>query len=119
MAWTISCDAFTGFCLLFDAFTCLCLFYIGLLFVVAVPWPFGDGRPPTGAVDGDIDRLPGRPDRIANRVLGRLIETGPRCGRTGARESDILRLEGYARQFEEVIEKIRLSHQGFRRRGER
>ena len=66
-----------------------------------------------------FDRLPGRPDRIANRVLGRLTETGPRCGRTGVRESDIPGLEGYARQFEEAIEKIRLSHQGFRGQGER
>ena len=118
MAWTISCDSFTGFCLLFDAFTCLYLLYIGVLFVVVL-WPRGDGRPPTGVVDRGIDRLPGRPDRIANRVLGRLTETGPRCGRTGARESDIPGLEGYARQFEEAIEKIRLSHQGSRGRGER
>jgi hypothetical protein len=109
MAWTLSCDGFTGFCLL----------YLGVLFVVVVLWPRGDGRSPTGVVDRGIDRLPGRPDRIADRVLGRLTETGPRCGRTGVRESDIPGLEGYARQFEEAIEKIRLSHQGFRWRNDR
>jgi hypothetical protein len=109
MALTISCDGFTGFCLL----------YIGVLFVVLVLWPRGEGRSPTGVVDRGIDRLPGRPDRIANRVLGRLTETGPRCGRTGARESDIPGLEGYPRQFEEAIERIRLSHQGFRWRNDR
>jgi hypothetical protein len=106
MAWTISCDAFTGFCLL----------DIGLWFLVVLLWPRGDGRSPTGVVDRGIDRLPGRPDRIAKEVLGRLTKTGPRCGRTGVRESDIPGLEGYARQFEEAIEKIRLSHQGFRGR---
>jgi hypothetical protein len=117
MAWTISCDAFTGFCLLY-IFTCVCLLYFGSLFVAAL-WPRGDGRSPAGVVDRGIDRLPGRPDRIANRVLGRLTETGPRCGPTGVRESDIPGLEGYARQFEEAIEQIRLSHQGFQGRGER
>jgi hypothetical protein len=88
------------------------------MFVAALLTP-GNGRPPTGVIERDVGRLPGRPDRIANRALGRLTETGPRRGRTGARESDIPGLEGYARQFEEAIEEIRLRQQGLRGRGER
>jgi hypothetical protein len=105
MARTISCDAFTYIYLL----------SFGLLFVAAL-WMRGDGRPPTGLVEGGGGRLPERPDRVANRVPGRLTETGPRRGRTGVRESDIPGLEGSAREFEEAIERIRLSHQDFRGR---
>jgi hypothetical protein len=128
MTRTISCDAFTWFYLL----------SFGLLFVAAM-WMRSNGRPPTGVVERignglrsgatsgangrppngvverDVGRLPGRPDRIANRALGRLTETGPRCGRTGVRESDIPGLEAHARRFEEAIEKIRLRRQDSRR----
>jgi hypothetical protein len=108
MAWTISCDAFA----------CFSLLSFGLLFVAAL-WARGNGRPPTGVVERGVGRLPARPDRIADRVLGRLTETGPGCGRTRVRESDIPGLERYAQRFEEAIEKIRLSRQGLRRRGDR
>jgi hypothetical protein len=132
MARTILCDSFTWFILL----------SVGLMFVAVLltrgngrpptgvaerigiglrssATSGGNGRPPTGVIERGVGRLPGRPDRIANRVLGRLTETGSRCGPTGVRESDIPGLEGYARQFEEAIEQIRLSHQGSRGRGER
>jgi hypothetical protein len=132
MARTIWCDAFTWFLLL----------SVGLMFVAA-RLTRGNSRSPTGVVERignglrssatsdchgrslasvaerGVGHLPGRPDRIRNRVLGLLTETAPRCRRTGVRESDIPSLEAYARQFDEAIEKIRLSHQGFRRRGER
>jgi hypothetical protein len=104
MAWTMSCDTFTWCSLL----------SIGLLFVAAL-WARGNGRPPTGVVERGIDRLPGRPDRIADRVPGRLTETGPGCGRTRGREDDIPSLEAYAQRFEEAIEKIRLGRQDSRR----
>ncbi len=108
MAWTISCDTFTWFYLL----------SFGLLFVAAKSIG-GNDQSPTSAVERGLDRLPARADRIADRVFGRLTETGPGCGRTRVRETDIPGLEAYARQFEEAIEKIRLSHPGFRGRGER
>jgi hypothetical protein len=104
MAWTISCNTFTWFCLL----------SFGLLFVAAL-WARGNGRPPAGVVERGIDRLPARSDRIADRVLGRLTETGPGCGRTRGREYDIPSLEAYAQRFEEAIEKIRLRRQDSRR----
>jgi hypothetical protein len=131
MARTISCDAFTWFLLL----------SVGLV-LVAARLTRGNGRPPngfierignglrssatsggnvcppTGVIERGVDRVPGRPDRIANRALGPLTETGACCGRPGVREAEIPGLEGYARQFEEAIEKIRLSQQGLRRRGE-
>jgi hypothetical protein len=145
MAWTISCDSFTW----------LCLLSFGLLFVEALRTR-GNGRSPTGVVERGVDRPTARPDRIADRVPGRLTETGPGCGRTRVRESDtdqkdplhrlggvggrrrtpatqvdptgvglipdpydIPSLQRYARRFEEAIEKIRLSRQGLRRRGDR
>jgi hypothetical protein len=108
MAWTISCDSFNW----------LCLLSVGLLFVEALRTR-GNGRSPTGVVERGVDRLPARPDRIADRVLGRLTETGPGCGRTRVRESDIPSLERYAQRFEEAIEEIRLRRQGLRRRGDR
>ena len=108
MTRTLSCDAFTWFLLL----------SVGLMLVAAL-LTRGNGPPPTGVIEQDVGLLPGRPDQIANRALGRLSETGPRCGRTGVQESDIPGLEGYARQFEEAIEKIRLRQQGLRGRGER
>jgi hypothetical protein len=104
MAWTTSCDAFIWSYLLF----------VGLLFVVAL-WTRGDDRSPTDVVERGVDRPPARPDRIADRVLGRLTETGPGCGHTRGWESDLSGLEAYARQFEEAIEKIRLRRQDFRR----
>jgi hypothetical protein len=107
MANTISYDAFTYFALL----------SFGLLFVAAL-WTRGNGRPPTGVVERGVGRLPARPDRIADRVLGRLTETGPGCGRTHVRESDIPSLQRYAQRFEEAIEKIRLRRQGLRGRGD-
>jgi hypothetical protein len=109
MLWTISCGCLTAFCVL----------YAGLLIAAAALWRRDDGRSPAGVVDPGIDRLPGRPDRTANRVLGRLTQIGPGCGPTGVRESDFPGLERSGRQFEEALEKIRLSHQGSRRRGER
>jgi len=109
MAWTISCGCLTGFCWL----------YAGLWLVAAVLWQRGDERFSAGVVDPGTDRLPGRPDGAANRVLGRLTEIGPGCGPTGVREWDLAGLQRYGRQFEEAMEKIRLSHQGSRRRGER
>jgi hypothetical protein len=108
MAWTIGCDSFT----------CFVLLSFGLLFVAAL-WTRGNGRPPTSVVERGVGRLPARPDRIADRVPGCLTETGPGCGRTRVRESDIPSLERYARRFEEAIEKIRLRRQGLRRRGAR
>ncbi len=72
----------------------------------------------TGVTLRGVGRLPAWPDRIANRVAGRLTQAGPRGGGTGVRESDIPGLDGYARQFEEAIEKIRLRHQGFREWGD-
>jgi hypothetical protein len=104
MAWTMSCGTFTWCSLL----------YFGLLFGAAL-WARGNGRAPTGVVERGIDRLPARPDRIADRVLGRLTETGPGCGRTRGREYDIPSLEAYAQRFEEAIEKIRLRRQDSRR----
>jgi hypothetical protein len=104
MAWTISCDAFIWSYLL----------SVGLLFVAAL-WTRGDDRSPTDVVERGVDRLPARPDRIADRVLGRLTETGPGCGHTRGWESDVSGLEAYARHFEEAIEKIRLRRQDFRR----
>src|SRR4051794_26837657 len=104
MAWTIGCDSFTWFTLL----------SFGLLLVAAL-CTRGDGRSPTGVIERGVDRLPARPDRIADRVLGRVTETGPGCGRTCSRESDLPGLEAYAQQFEEAIEKIRLRRQDFRR----
>ena len=98
MEKTISCDAFTWFYLL----------SVGLIFVAA-RLTCGNSRSHTGVALRGVGRLPVWPDRIANRVPGRLTQTGPRCGRTGAREPDIPGLEGYARQFEEAIEKISLS----------
>jgi hypothetical protein len=107
MARTISCDAFT----------CFSLLSFGLLFVAA-RWTRGNGRSPTGVVERGVDCLPARPDRIADRVPGRLTESGPDCGRTRVREADIPSLEAYAQQFEEAIEKIRLRRPGLRRRGD-
>jgi hypothetical protein len=72
-------------------------------------------RPFSLCVERGTDRLPARPDRIADRVLGRLTETGPGCGRTRGREYDIPSLEAYAQRFEEAIEKIRLGRQDSRR----
>jgi hypothetical protein len=107
MEKTISCEAFAWFYLL----------SVGLLFVAAL-LTRGNGRSPTGVALRGVGRLPACPDRIANRVPGRLTQPGPCCGRTGVRESDIPGLEGYARQFEEAIAKIRLGQQGFPGRGE-
>ena len=83
MARTISCDALTWFILLSD----------GLMFVAAL-LTRGNGRSPTGVAERGVGGLPAWPDRIANRAPGRLTETGPRCGRTGVRESAIPSLEG-------------------------
>jgi hypothetical protein len=106
MASTISYDALTCFVLL--------LFTFGLLFVAAL-WKRGKGRSPAGVIERADGRLPGQPDRTPNLVPGRLIETRPDCGPTRLRESDNTGLEGYARQFEEAIENIRLRRQDFRR----
>lgn len=108
MARTISCDSFTWFILL----------SVGLMFVAAL-LTRGNGRSPTRVAERGVGHLPAWPDRIANRALGRLTVTGPRCGRIRLRESEIPGLEAYARQFEEAIEKIRLRQQGSRRRGGR
>jgi hypothetical protein len=131
MARTISCDAFTW----------LFMLSVGLLLVAArltrgnrrpstgVIERIGDGlrssatsrangRPDAGAVEWGVGHLLGRPDQIANQALGPLTETGARCSRPGVREAEIPGLERSARQFEEAIEKIRLSQQGPRRRGE-
>jgi RND family efflux transporter MFP subunit len=107
MEKTISCEAFAWFYLL----------AVGLIFVAA-RLTRGNSRSATGVALRGVARLPAWPDRIANRVAGRLTQTGPRCGRTGVRESDIPGLDGYARQFEEAIEKIRLRHQGIREWGD-
>jgi hypothetical protein len=96
-----------------DAFTCFYLLSFALLFVAA-RCVRNNGRSPTGVAERGVGRLPGRPDRIADGVHGRLTERGPRCEPTCVRESDINRLEGYARQFEEAIENIRLSRQDLR-----
>jgi hypothetical protein len=101
-----------------DSFTWFFLFSVGLMFVAAL-LTRDNGRSPTGVTLRDVGPLPGQPDRIANWVLTRLTATAPRCGRTGVRESDIPSLEGYARQFEEAVEAIRLSQQGSRGRGDR
>jgi hypothetical protein len=131
MARTISCDAFTWFLLL----------SVGLVLVAArltrgngrppngaierignglrsSATSGGNGCPPTGVIEQGVGRVPGRPDRIANRALGPLTETGTCCGRPNVREAEIPGLERYARKFEEAIEKIRLSQQGVRGRGE-
>ena len=60
----------------YDAFTCFTLFSFGLLFVAAL-WTRGNGRSPTGVVESGVDRLPPRPDRIADRVLGRPETVSP------------------------------------------
>jgi hypothetical protein len=104
MGTTLSCDAFT----------CFSLLSFGLLFVAA-KWMRDKGCSPTGVVERADGRLPGQPDRIADRVRGGITETGVRGGPTCVRESDINRLEGYTRQFEEAIENIRLRRQDFRR----
>jgi hypothetical protein len=96
-----------------DAFTCFYLLSFALLFVAARCVRNND-RSPTGVAERGAGRLPERPDRIADGVHGRLTETGPRWEPTCVRESDINRLEGYARQFEEAIENIRLSRQDLR-----
>ena len=108
MASTISYDAFT--------FLALLLLPFGLLF--AALWMRNNGSSPTGVVERGVGRLPAWPDRIVNRVPDRLTETGPRCGRTRGWDCEIPGLEAYAQQFEEAIEKIRLS-QGFRGQGNR
>jgi hypothetical protein len=107
MERTISCDTFSWFLLL----------SVGLV-LIAARLTRGNGRPPTDVALRDVGRLPAWPDRIANRVPGHLTQTGPRCGRTGVREPDIPGLEGYARQFEEASEKIRLRLERFRGRGD-
>jgi hypothetical protein len=107
MEQTILCDAFTWFHLL----------TVGLIFVAA-RLTCGNGRSPTDVALRGVGRLPAWPDRIANRVPGHLTQTGPRCGRTGVREPDIPGLEGYARQFEEASEKIRLRLERFQGRGD-
>jgi hypothetical protein len=98
--------------------TCVYLLSFGWLFVAAL-WLRGNGRSPTGVVERGVGSLPGQPDRIANRALGRLTETQPHCGQRGVQDSDIPGLEGYDRQFEAAIEKIRLSYQGSRGLGGR
>jgi hypothetical protein len=109
MLWTISCGCLTTFGLL----------YAGLVIVAAALWRRDDGRSPAGVVDPGIDGLLGRSDRTANRVLGRLTQIAPGCGPTCVREWNSPGLERYGRQFEEALEKIRLRHQGSRRRGEK
>jgi hypothetical protein len=105
MARTISCDAFTGFYLLYVA-----------LFFVAVLSSRGNGRSSPGVVGQSVDHLVARPDRMADRVSFRLSETGPGWGRTPIRESDIPGLKQYAQRFEDAIEKIRLRHRDFEQR---
>jgi hypothetical protein len=109
MLWAFWCGNLTVFCLL----------YVGLWLVTVALLPHGDGRSHARLVDPAIDRLTRRTDRSANRVLGRLADTGSRWGPTGVRESDTPGLAECARRFEEAIEKIRLSHHGSRRRVQR
>ena len=106
MARSISCDSFT----------CVFLLSVGLLFVAA-RWTRGIGRSPTSVAERGFGRLPARPERIANRVPGRLTWPEPRCNHTRFPESEIRSLEAYARLFDEAIEKIRLRQQSFRGRG--
>jgi hypothetical protein len=80
--------------------------------------PGGDGCPNAGVIEWGVGCLLGRSEQIANPALGPLTETGVRCSRPGIREVEIPGLERSARQFEEAIEKIRLSQPGPRRRGE-
>ena len=116
MARTISCDAFSWFLLL----------SVGLV-LIAARLTRGYGRPPNSVIErignglrssaasgGNVCLVTG----VIDRGVGRLTETGPRCGRPDVREAEIPGLERYARQFEEAIEKIRLSQQGVRGRGE-
>jgi hypothetical protein len=130
MARTISCDAFTWFLML----------SVGLVLVVArltranrrpstgvierignglrsSATSGGDGCPNADVTEWGVGCLLGRPEQIANPVLGPLTETGARCSRPGTREAEIPGLERSARHFEEAIEKIRLSQQALRRRG--
>jgi hypothetical protein len=97
-----------------DAFPCLYLLSFGLLFVGA-KWMRDKACFPAGVIERADGRLPGRPDRIADRVHGGLTETERRGGPPCVRESDINRLEGYARQFDQAIENIRLGRQDFSR----
>jgi hypothetical protein len=96
-----------------DAFTCFYLLSFALLFVAA-RCVRNNGRSPEGGIDRADGQLSGRPDRIPNRVHDGLTEPRRRGGPPCVRESDINRLEGYARQFEEAIENIRLSRQDLR-----
>jgi hypothetical protein len=104
MEWTIPCDGFS----------CFSLLSFGLLFVAAL-WTRGSSPPPTGVVERRADRPPARPDRIADRVPGRLAQTGPDRGPPPDRQSEVPDLEAYARQFEEAIEKIRRRRQDLTR----
>ena len=84
MAWTTSCNTFTWFVLLF----------FGFLFVVAKSIGSND-QSPTSAVERVVGLPAGAAGPIESRIesSGRLTETGPGCGRTRVRETDIPGLE--------------------------
>ena len=101
----------------FDAFTCSYLLSFGLLFVaamwmgaaVSVPLPVSSSGALAACRSGPIGSRTG------------LSSASPRRDRVAAAHvpwaSDIPGLGRYARQFEEAIETIWLSHRGFRGRG--
>src|SRR5947209_9807282 len=103
MATTILCDPVTRFYLLL----------VASLFVAAL-WTRRDGRSPTRLDVRDIGRLPAHLYRIGDNFPRGL--TGHHPGRTPIKGPYASVLEEYARQFEEAVERIRLSAKGSRRR---
>jgi hypothetical protein len=106
MATTILCDAFTWFYLLLFA----------SLFVAAL-CTRRDGRSPTRLDVRDIGGLPAWLCRIEDGLPRDL--TGRDSDRTPIKGLYASELEVYARQFQEAIERIRLSTMDSRRRESR
>src|SRR5438105_4766355 len=96
-----------------DPFLCFYLLLFGLVFVAALCTGRG-GRSPTRVDVRGVGRLPAWLCRIEGGLPQGL--TGHNSGPTPIEGSYASGLEVYARQFEEAIERIRLSTMGSRRR---